>query len=63
VISRRLSLSFDNGPTPGITERVLDVLARHGLRVTFFVVGQKLRNNAAGRRRRSSGHDNRWNCC
>ena len=43
----RLSLSFDNGPTPGITERILEVLARHGLRVTFFVIGQKLRDKAA----------------
>ena len=43
----RLSLTFDNGPTPGITERILEVLARHGLRVTFFVIGEKLRDKAA----------------
>jgi hypothetical protein len=46
-MTRRLSLTFDNGPTPGITERVLEVLARHGLRVTFFVIGEKLRDKAA----------------
>src|ERR1700704_1037967 len=43
----RLSLSFENGPTPGITERILEVLARHGLRITFFVIGEKLRDKAA----------------
>src|SRR5262245_59562165 len=33
---RRVTLTFDNGPTPGITQRVLDVLARANLRATFF---------------------------
>jgi peptidoglycan/xylan/chitin deacetylase (PgdA/CDA1 family) len=28
VSSKQLTLTFDNGPTPGITERVLDILAR-----------------------------------
>ena len=27
----RVTLSFDNGPSPGITEGVLEVLARYGL--------------------------------
>jgi peptidoglycan-N-acetylglucosamine deacetylase len=47
AMTGRLSLTFDNGPTPGITERILEVLARHGLRVTFFVIGEKLRDKAA----------------
>jgi peptidoglycan-N-acetylglucosamine deacetylase len=42
-----LSLTFDKGPTPGITERILEVLARHRLRVTFFVIGERLRDRAA----------------
>jgi peptidoglycan-N-acetylglucosamine deacetylase len=37
----RVSLTFDNGPTPGVTERVLSVLAERGLPATFFVIGQK----------------------
>jgi peptidoglycan/xylan/chitin deacetylase (PgdA/CDA1 family) len=41
-IMRRVTLTFDNGPTPGITERVLEVLDRAGLRCTFFVIGRKL---------------------
>lgn len=38
-----VTLTFDNGPTPGVTERVLDILARHRVRATFFVVGAKVR--------------------
>lgn len=36
-----LTLTFDNGPTPGVTEKVLDILARRGIKTTFFVVGDK----------------------
>lgn len=38
----RVSLTFDNGPAPGTTEGVLDLLAERGLRATFFVVGERL---------------------
>jgi peptidoglycan/xylan/chitin deacetylase (PgdA/CDA1 family) len=38
----RLTLTFDNGPTPVITERALESLARFRVRTTFFVIGQKL---------------------
>lgn len=37
-----LTLSFDNGPEPGITGNVLDILAERGIRSTFFVIGNKL---------------------
>lgn len=37
-----VTLTFDNGPTPGVTSRVLEVLARHGVRATFFVLGSRL---------------------
>ncbi|MCU4186204.1 polysaccharide deacetylase family protein [Acidiferrimicrobium sp. IK] len=40
---RRISLTFDNGPTPGVTDAVLDVLAARGVPATFFVVGANLR--------------------
>ncbi|WP_116091872.1 polysaccharide deacetylase family protein [Sphingomonas crusticola] len=45
----RISLTFDNGPTPQITPAVLDTLARRGVRATFFLVG----SNLAGREARS----------
>ncbi|MBX3554231.1 MAG: polysaccharide deacetylase family protein [Pseudolabrys sp.] len=37
-----LTLTFDNGPDPETTPLVLDVLARRGIRATFFVVGERL---------------------
>jgi peptidoglycan/xylan/chitin deacetylase (PgdA/CDA1 family) len=55
----RLSLTFDNGPVPGITETVLDVLRERNLTATFFVVGTDLQQ--PGRRElveraRAEGH-------
>src|SRR6266404_6320197 len=53
------TLSFDNGPTPGITEGVLEVLARYGLLSTFFVIGQRLeapRNAALLQAISAAGH-------
>ncbi|NVO12473.1 MAG: polysaccharide deacetylase family protein [Rhodoplanes sp.] len=46
-MTRRVTFTFDNGPTPGVTAGVLDILARRGLQATFFVIGQKLRAPAA----------------
>ena len=39
----KVTLTFDNGPWPGVTEKVLDTLREHELRSTFFVVGEQLR--------------------
>jgi peptidoglycan/xylan/chitin deacetylase (PgdA/CDA1 family) len=38
----RLTITFDNGPTPGVTDRVLATLATRGIKSTFFLVGEKL---------------------
>lgn len=54
-----LTLSFDNGPEPDATPGVLDVLARHGVRSTFFVIGEKLHDparRALAERARGEGH-------
>ena len=54
-----LTLTFDNGPEPDVTPRVLDVLARHGVASTFFVIGQKLLDPAAracAERAHAEGH-------
>lgn len=40
---QRLRLSFDDGPTPGLTEAVLDLLRQHGVHATFFVLTHKAR--------------------
>mgnify|MGYP001596054742 CR=1 FL=1 len=36
-----VALTFDDGPDPESTPRVLDELGRHGAHATFFVVGTK----------------------
>ena len=51
-----LTLSFDNGPEPQVTPFVLDVLARRGLKTTFFVIGQKLAR-PEGRKLSERAHD------
>lgn len=38
-----VALTFDDGPHPEYTPALLDVLARHGARATFFVVGRRVR--------------------
>lgn len=45
VISRgprehAIFLTFDDGPNPGVTERILKVLEREGVPATFFMVGE-----------------------
>ena len=37
---KRVALSFDDGPDPEVTPAVLDALAKHGARATFFSIGQ-----------------------
>ncbi|WP_319405990.1 polysaccharide deacetylase family protein [uncultured Desulfosarcina sp.] len=37
------ALTFDDGPHPDSTPRVLDVLGKFGVRATFFMIGQKAR--------------------
>ncbi len=39
--ARRLALTFDDGPDPVNTPKVLDVLEEAGARATFFVVGER----------------------
>jgi peptidoglycan/xylan/chitin deacetylase (PgdA/CDA1 family) len=52
-----LYLTFDDGPDPGWTPRVLDALDEAGVQATFFVIGeQALRWPALVRRIASSGH-------
>jgi peptidoglycan-N-acetylglucosamine deacetylase len=54
-----LTLSFDNGPMPDVTPLVLDVLARRGVKSTFFVIGEKLarpEHRALAERAHAEGH-------
>jgi peptidoglycan/xylan/chitin deacetylase (PgdA/CDA1 family) len=59
VTHKRLTLSFDNGPFAGVTEGVLDALARAKARASFFVCGKDARAPAARallERARADGH-------
>jgi peptidoglycan/xylan/chitin deacetylase (PgdA/CDA1 family) len=40
--ARGVALTFDDGPSPASTLRVLDLLEARGVRATFFVVGRKV---------------------
>jgi peptidoglycan/xylan/chitin deacetylase (PgdA/CDA1 family) len=40
-----VALTFDDGPDPAFTPRVLEILAREKVTATFFVVGERARAN------------------
>jgi peptidoglycan/xylan/chitin deacetylase (PgdA/CDA1 family) len=39
----KLAITFDDGPNPAITPKLLDLLAKHNARATFFLVGKFVR--------------------
>ena len=41
--SRQLALTYDDGPNDPHTLRLLDVLARHNVHATFFLIGRYAR--------------------
>ncbi|MFN3918391.1 MAG: polysaccharide deacetylase family protein [Flavobacteriales bacterium] len=40
--SDKIFLTFDDGPTPGVTEEVLEILRRHQTKATFFCLGKNV---------------------
>lgn len=40
---RTIALTFDDGPNPAITPDLLDLLDRHAVRATFFLIGAHVR--------------------
>lgn len=43
---RRVALTFDDGPSTALTPQVLDILAAHDVKATFFVNGSKASGDA-----------------
>jgi len=41
--SRQIALTYDDGPNEPHTMRLLEVLARHGVHATFFLIGRYVR--------------------
>src|SRR5580704_7483920 len=39
----KLAITFDDGPNPAITPKLLDLMAKHHARATFFLVGKFVR--------------------
>lgn len=64
----RITLTFDNGPEPRWTDLVVEVLDRHRIAASFFVIGRKLALTPGGRdcvaRAKDAGHrigNHSWN--
>lgn len=52
-----VALTFDDGPDPEITPRVLDVLDQHQAKATFFVIGDRVaRHSSLAREIGARGH-------
>jgi peptidoglycan/xylan/chitin deacetylase (PgdA/CDA1 family) len=45
--SRGVAITFDDGPHPEVTPRVLDILDAYGVQATFFVIGQRAARHSA----------------
>ncbi|MGY3621184.1 polysaccharide deacetylase family protein [Bradyrhizobium sp. USDA 10063] len=55
-----LTLSFDNGPEPEVTPRVLDTLRERDIKTTFFVIGEKLDDPTRRRLAARAHEDGHW---
>jgi len=41
----KLAITFDDGPNPAITPKLLELLAKHNAKATFFLVGKYVRES------------------
>jgi peptidoglycan-N-acetylglucosamine deacetylase len=55
-----VTLTFDNGPEPGVTEQVLEVLKQAQVAATFFVLGSKLADPARRRLAEQAHGEGHW---
>lgn len=54
---QEIALTFDDGPNDACTGALLDLLAKHNVRATFFMVGRYVRQSPAlARRVHEAGH-------
>ena len=47
AMNHEIFLTFDDGPIPGVTEYILDILAEEEINATFFCVGDNVRKHPA----------------
>ena len=54
---RLVALTFDDGPWPGQTDKILDILKKENVRATFFMLGSRARRSPElARRVADEGH-------
>ncbi len=54
----RIALTFDDGPHPHLTHRILEILAQYDIKATFFMVGVNVENYPeAAREVLAAGHE------
>jgi peptidoglycan/xylan/chitin deacetylase (PgdA/CDA1 family) len=41
--AKKIALTFDDGPNPAVTPKLLDLFDRHSVRATFFLIGKFVR--------------------
>ena len=55
---KQIALTFDDGPHPRLTPKILEILARYNVPATFFMVGQNILNYPeAARAVINAGHE------
>lgn len=42
--TKKIALTFDDGPHPRYTEKILNILAKYNVKATFFVIGVNIEN-------------------
>lgn len=42
---KKMAISFDDGPVPGCTEKILEVLRHHEVKAAFFCIGKRIKGN------------------
>jgi peptidoglycan-N-acetylglucosamine deacetylase len=53
-----IAMTFDDGPHPSLTPRLLDILASRNIRATFYVIGQNVKQYPGiMRRMAAAGHE------
>src|ERR1700724_4468893 len=53
-----VAMTFDDGPSPGTTTRLLDILKQRNIKATFFMIGQNAeRNPEIVKRILADGHE------
>lgn len=56
--TRRIAITFDDGPTPGVTEKVLQALSQNHAKATFFMIGKRIKQSPnLAREVHAQGHE------